>query len=88
MRMTGEGFSRLLTRLLGAADNLCDGRIVFVTEGGYDTAALADCCQRVIDLASADALEALPPATGDTRRADAALEAVRQAQAPYWRAVR
>jgi acetoin utilization deacetylase AcuC-like enzyme len=88
MRMTGEGFGRLLTRLIGAADDLCGGRIVLVTEGGYDTAALADCCQRVIDLGSAGALDALPPATGDTRRAESTLAAVRQAQAPYWRAVR
>jgi acetoin utilization deacetylase AcuC-like enzyme len=88
MRMSGEGFTRLLTRLIGAADHLCNGRVVLVTEGGYDTAALADCCHRVIEVASAGVLEALPPATRDTGRAAATLAAVRAAQAPYWRAVR
>ena len=37
MRMTTDGYGRLTSRLLAAADELCDGRIVFVTEGGYDT---------------------------------------------------
>ena len=53
MRMTTDGYGALTTMLLQAADELCDGRIVFVTEGGYDTRAMAECCQRVIDLASA-----------------------------------
>lgn len=79
MRMTTDGFGQLTARLLAAADELCGGRIVFVTEGGYDTGALADCCQRVIDLASADA--PLPPGdmAGDTRRGHDTLREFRQA---------
>jgi acetoin utilization deacetylase AcuC-like enzyme len=53
MRLTTDGYGSLTSQLLHAADELCDGRIVFVTEGGYDLRALAECCQRVIDLASA-----------------------------------
>jgi len=53
MRMTTGGYAALTAMLLHAADDLCGGRIVFVTEGGYDTSALAECCQQVIDLASA-----------------------------------
>lgn len=52
MRMTTDGYGALTSMLLWAADELCEGRIVFVTEGGYDTSALAECCERVIDLAS------------------------------------
>jgi acetoin utilization deacetylase AcuC-like enzyme len=52
MLMTTDGYGALTAMLLQAADDLCDGRIVFVTEGGYDTRSLAECCQRVIDLAS------------------------------------
>ena len=52
MQMTTEGYAQLTSRLIAAADELCDGRIVFVTEGGYDTGALAECCQGVVDLAS------------------------------------
>ena len=52
MRMTTAGLGALTSMLLAAADALCEGRIVFVTEGGYDTRALHDCVQKVIALAS------------------------------------
>jgi acetoin utilization deacetylase AcuC-like enzyme len=69
MRMTTEGYAQLTTRLLVAADELCNGRVVFVTEGGYDTSALAECCQSVVDLASAESLRRPTETSGDTRRA-------------------
>ncbi len=78
MRMTTGGYGTITARLLRAADELCQGRIVFVTEGGYDTSALAECCQRVIDLASADRVTAPPPIAGDSRRGEATLSLVRQ----------
>ena len=87
LRMTTDGFGRLTTRLLRVADEICAGRTVFVTEGGYDTAALAECCQRVIDLTSADVLQDPPPATGDTSRADAIVPDVRRVHATHWRAL-
>jgi acetoin utilization deacetylase AcuC-like enzyme len=79
MRMTTAGYGQLTARLLAAADELCDGRIVFVTEGGYDTGALAACCQGVIDLASAESV--VPPLdiAGDTRRGQDAIRAFRRA---------
>jgi acetoin utilization deacetylase AcuC-like enzyme len=50
LRMTTGGFRQLTANLVAAADELCGGRIVFVTEGGYDTSALAECLQAVIDV--------------------------------------
>jgi len=78
MRMTTDGYGRLTARLLRAADDLCGGRIVFVTEGGYDLSALAECCQRVIDLASAEGVEEPAAATGDSRRGQHALNEFRR----------
>jgi acetoin utilization deacetylase AcuC-like enzyme len=52
MQVTTAGIGRLTSRLLAAADELCEGRIVFVTEGGYDTKALYECLDKVIELAS------------------------------------
>jgi len=46
--MTAEGFARLTKALLAVADEVCEGRMVFVTEGGYDLKALADCLDAVI----------------------------------------
>src|SRR4029453_1176375 len=43
LRMTTPGFARLSKALVDLADSVCEGRIVFVTEGGYDTRALAEC---------------------------------------------
>lgn len=48
-RMTTEGFRALAALLVGAADRLCAGRVVCVTEGGYDLTALGEGLQAVID---------------------------------------
>jgi acetoin utilization deacetylase AcuC-like enzyme len=42
MDVTTEGFARIAGHLLNAADLLCNGRIVFVLEGGYQLGALHD----------------------------------------------
>lgn len=49
LRMTPEGFARLTRVLLDAAERASAGRVVLVSEGGYDTHALAECLQAVID---------------------------------------
>lgn len=86
MRMTTQGYARLTARLLGAADEACEGRVVFVTEGGYDTTALHDCLSAVVDLAAGrSSLDLAPLAIGDGRRAERALAAVIQAQRDFWR---
>jgi acetoin utilization deacetylase AcuC-like enzyme len=48
LRMTTEGFGRLTKMLLDVADDLCEGRVVLVTEGGYDLDALKAGLQEVI----------------------------------------
>jgi len=56
-----------------------------VSEGGYDLAALAGSLRAAIDvLDGSAALADLPAPAGDTRRADAALNAVRPHQAKFW----
>jgi acetoin utilization deacetylase AcuC-like enzyme len=51
VRMTTAGFRRLTKLLLDLADQVCEGRVVLVTEGGYDLDALRDCLNAVIDVA-------------------------------------
>ena len=53
LRMTTEGFARLTSALLGVADEMCEGRVVLVTEGGYDLKALSDSLDAVIAVAMA-----------------------------------
>ena len=49
LRMTTEGFGRLTKTLIDLANDVCDGRVVLVTEGGYDLKALSDSLKAVID---------------------------------------
>jgi acetoin utilization deacetylase AcuC-like enzyme len=78
MRVTGPYFGRLTAAITKVANQCCDGRVVAVTEGGYDLAALAESLR-----ASIHALEGDEPAS--TAPADAAPrgEAVVKAVLPY-----
>jgi len=42
LQLTTAGYHRLSASVVALADDLCDGRIVFVLEGGYDPAALKE----------------------------------------------
>ena len=86
MRMTTEGFRRMTGMLRDAADRLCRGRLVLVTEGGYALSALGaslDAALQVLEGGQAETMPTTPlrPATG---RADRALTAVRTAQGGRW----
>jgi acetoin utilization deacetylase AcuC-like enzyme len=48
LRMTTAGYSGIVSQLGGAAGRLCEGRIAFVTEGGYHLDALRECLEAVI----------------------------------------
>ena len=50
LRMTTEGFGRLTKSLIDLATDVCDGRAVLVTEGGYDLKALSDSLKAVINV--------------------------------------
>ena len=48
LRMTTDGFGRLTKSLVFLADEVCNGKVVLVTEGGYDLEALSACLESVI----------------------------------------
>lgn len=50
LRMTTAGFARLTRALLGVTNEVCEGRVVLVTEGGYDLKALSDSLDAVIEV--------------------------------------
>jgi acetoin utilization deacetylase AcuC-like enzyme len=49
LRMTTDGFGRLTSALFAEADALCRGRVVVVTEGGYDLGAVAQCLTAIVE---------------------------------------
>ena len=50
LRMTTAGFGRLTRSLVALADEVCQGKVVLVTEGGYDLKALSDSLKAVIEV--------------------------------------
>lgn len=85
MQVTTAHFGRLTALIAAAADDCCDGRVVAVTEGGYDLAALAGSLRAVIDVLDDAAPPGAPAPTGATPRADASLAAVRPHLSKYWK---
>jgi acetoin utilization deacetylase AcuC-like enzyme len=82
MRLTTAAFASFAVQLAAAAEASALGRIVFVTEGGYDLAAFDACLQATLHALSHEEAVAAPPAPTD--RGLMALELVRAAQERYW----
>lgn len=82
MRVTTAGYASVIRVLVRAA-----GRtpIAFVTEGGYDLGALAECLEA--SFAAIEGVDPRPVAASGSPRGERALEAVRAAQASFWRGI-
>jgi acetoin utilization deacetylase AcuC-like enzyme len=81
MRMTARGFGRLTAAVAAAADRHAEGRLVIVTEGGYELSALAESLNAVIRvLAGDDAWSGESEMRGSTGRGERAADAVRKAR--------
>jgi acetoin utilization deacetylase AcuC-like enzyme len=90
MRVSTAGCQRMVASLWRSAGSLCGGRLVAVTEGGYDLVALGECLDATIDVLASPPVAAGPssdqgPAVGPTPRGERALEALRAAQKGFWR---
>jgi acetoin utilization deacetylase AcuC-like enzyme len=87
MRVTAAGFAAVTRVLVEAADRHADGRVLAITEGGYDLTALNDSVEAVLRVLAGEAEEArrdegVPDAP--TGRGAAAVQAVRAAQGGRW----
>jgi acetoin utilization deacetylase AcuC-like enzyme len=84
MRLSTAGYAELTKSLCDAADRHCHGRIVAVTEGGYDLAALKGCLESTIAVldGAPTSRESSHPAT---QRSRTAIAQVRAAQGKYWK---
>lgn len=83
MLVSTAGYTLMTVRLQAVSDRYCEGRMVAVTEGGYDLAALEACLTETLRVMSGPTPRP-EPAAGPFERAASALEAVRSAQAPFW----
>src|SRR5438067_2401877 len=88
MRLTTQAFAAMTAELRLIAEERCDGRLVAVTEGGYDFRALADSLLAIVDvLASESAQPAAWPAPTAVApaRGRASAEAVTRLLRGRWR---
>jgi acetoin utilization deacetylase AcuC-like enzyme len=86
MRLTAGQFGRLTAGIVGVANACCDGRVVAVTEGGYDLPALRDSATAVARVLAGEAdLGDFARPDGPAPRGDATIAAVRRALAAHWR---
>ncbi len=85
MRVTAPQFERLTAAIVEMADAVCDGRVVAVTEGGYDIAGLGACTRAAIAaLNDGSSAAQQPPPAGPARRGDVCVAAVRPNLAGFW----
>lgn len=87
MRLTTSGFSAMTNELRRVADTCCSGRLVAVTEGGYDLRALTECLRGVVGVLSSDERGEWPwPAAdgGTPARGRAGVAKTRAALAGHW----
>jgi len=85
MRMTASGFGRLTAEIAGVADRCCQGRLVAVTEGGYDLDGLAASLRASLRVLGGSEPDIDAASESPAPRGEAAVRAVRPYLAPYWK---
>jgi len=90
MRLSVTEFARLTAAIVAIADEYCNGRVVAVTEGGYDLGGLASCLRAVCNVLNGNtSLSDLRGPEGsapraDARRGRATVEAALPGLRQYW----
>ena len=86
MRVTTAQFGRLTAAVAGVADEVCAGRLVALTEGGYDLQALAESLDIALRVLSRESMATdFSGPAGATPRGDACLRSVTPEIAPFWK---
>jgi acetoin utilization deacetylase AcuC-like enzyme len=88
MRLTSAAYGAMTADLRRAAEECCGGRLVLVTEGGYDLRALGESLDAVIEsLAGPTAAKESrwPAATVPSSRGQRSVAAARKFLSPYWK---
>ena len=83
MRVSADYFGRLTALIAAAADDCCEGRVVAITEGGYDLPGLGASLRAAVAALAGEVTAGEPPA-GPAPRGDAAVEAARAQLSAYW----
>ncbi|MCX6373670.1 MAG: histone deacetylase, partial [Actinobacteria bacterium] len=82
MLVTEAGFADMALRCARLARELCEDRLAFVLEGGYDRDATARSVEAVLSAVADESAPAI--AAAGTQRAAAAIARARETQVAYW----
>ena len=95
MLVTMSGYRAMTERVRQLADELCDGRLVVLMEGGYSLRYVPFCTLAIVEALVGQRSAVSDPLEGTSELAqaerefrpdqEAAIEAARRALAPYWR---
>ena len=84
MRVTSEYFGRLTRAIADVADATAQGRLVAITEGGYDLTGLASSLRASIGALAGEKSSGSKP-EGPTPRGEAMIKAVAPHLSKYWK---
>jgi acetoin utilization deacetylase AcuC-like enzyme len=86
MRLTSAAFGAMTMELRKIAEECCEGRMVLMTEGGYDLRGLTESLEAVVDSLGVSSPEPKWPVSGvASDRGRSAVSAARRVLAPYWK---
>jgi acetoin utilization deacetylase AcuC-like enzyme len=86
MRLTTGAFGAMTSELAKVAQDCCEGRIVLMTEGGYDLTALAQSLESAIGALSSTAPQASWPTDSPaSTRGRTTVNMVKPVLAPFWK---
>jgi acetoin utilization deacetylase AcuC-like enzyme len=86
MRLTSAAFGAMTMELRNVAEGCCAGRMVLMTEGGYDLRALAESLDAAVESLAASAAEPKWPVSGVVSdRGRTAVSAAKRALAAHWK---
>jgi acetoin utilization deacetylase AcuC-like enzyme len=83
MRLSSAYFAHLTAAIAAVAEQCCDGRVVAITEGGYDLTALAESLRFAIRALEGETSGTVAP-TGESSRGEATVQAVRPHLRDRW----
>ena len=84
MNVTAEGFSKLTEILINLSEQLCDGKLIFLLEGGYNLDGLWQCTNKVFETLlnynTAESASIFEPT-----KADSAIDEVKKSYSQFWK---
>ncbi|MCK5709191.1 MAG: histone deacetylase, partial [Deltaproteobacteria bacterium] len=83
MKVTPEGFAKLTRLLTDAADKICDGKIVFLLEGGYNLDGLWISTKEVIEELLDKKKTGYKLSTSETK-VDSLIDNIKKVYSDYW----